>query len=1192
MDQILPIIDALLPNSALLDEATARGLAIERADKLDTVQFLNLATFLISNNFPGGVDGGKIYKWIKDHGTSSVFNVLSSMEDPTAKALLENLFRLAVEAEDLPTVKYLLKSGVNTNGPACRNKRIPDTLRPLQFACIAGNSELAQELIKAGATIDQPGCGWKSSALVLAIIGEHFCDDANKVTYIESMENDDSDDENGPQYDDEDLVGLINSMIEAGASINLEDLDPFRDGVSFQDENGWSKVIDLDNGPISLQDGHSPLTAASKYRHRGIVDILIRKGANVDFKTNRGTTALHECLYSWEEMNLDLHPNYEPRLPSFDDRTKLFRGSYDPSSMVDVVRSLLAAGACATYSTLYEFTRHESEDEDGEEYCYEDRVFHSSTFSLLDLAVYAQRTKVIEMLLQYGASVTEHSLEVAIEVGDLKMFDYLLKTEVPVSEKICQIVSQVGEYGKGDREWVEMLLIRRQDIHIKRAATIGAIQSGNTSTIDDLLNSETFGSDSLLEGSPKLATAIEQCCTKGYWEVIRRLLDTRFKYRSTIIPWLGSSIHAIISRNNFKMEIHLLGAGANKEADAHNYQTALLVAIQGHDKTESEWMLRVGAALDAECLEMLSLFVDAGADVNATTYNYETALLVAIRGGNHTIIGKILKAGAALNAEGNCCSRHLRHHRHQEFSGAVLVSAIRYGLYANGTVFEDLIEAGADINAPGSISLVKPQHCLCMTPLAAAAKWGDWKCIKILIKNGAAVNNPPGIELSCTPLAAAASRLHSIELVQFLLGEGADLEDAQALEAATEDVELLDFLLLRLKCRPELQNNSNLGRLAVDKAIRCQDKAVVKAILDSKLVDINFIQNCSSVLCQALEHDQSPDLEIIRMILRYGANPNGIVFKYDYDDGDDGYSVQSALLVAVHDENQPKLKLLLEAGAAPDIIVDGMKFYPLQLAVHKQYLAMVQILLDHGADPGATSPYGESGTPLQQATKVQSLEIVKRLLDSKANPNAFSLEANIGTPIQLAAENKDMKMIKVLLDRRANPNIFSTVAKTGAPIQLAAENKDLEMVRFLLECKADPNAVAGNMPHTALQIAARDGRKELVDILLEYGANTNSPPARDSGATALQFAAIGGSLGIAYLLLENGADVNAASAAVKGRTALEGAAEHGRIDMVQLLLNAGANIHDAGQVQYDRALSLASKNEHHATRQILELYHG
>lgn len=61
-DPILPIIDSLLPNSALLDEAMASGVAIERVEHLGTVQFLNLTAFLISNNLPGEASGENIYK--------------------------------------------------------------------------------------------------------------------------------------------------------------------------------------------------------------------------------------------------------------------------------------------------------------------------------------------------------------------------------------------------------------------------------------------------------------------------------------------------------------------------------------------------------------------------------------------------------------------------------------------------------------------------------------------------------------------------------------------------------------------------------------------------------------------------------------------------------------------------------------------------------------------------------------------------------------------------------------------------------------------------------------------------------------------------------------------------------------------------------------------------------------------------
>jgi Ankyrin repeats (3 copies) len=174
LNPILPIIDSLLPNSAFLEEERAKGLAIERVEKLGSVEFLNLATFLISNNFPGEASSKNLRDWLKYNGSTSILTVLSSMEGPTAEALVEKKFRFAIEAEDIPTVKYLIKAGVNPNGHACRDPRIPEDLTPLQFACIQGNTELAQELIKAGSRIDQPDTGWKSSALVLAIIGENL----------------------------------------------------------------------------------------------------------------------------------------------------------------------------------------------------------------------------------------------------------------------------------------------------------------------------------------------------------------------------------------------------------------------------------------------------------------------------------------------------------------------------------------------------------------------------------------------------------------------------------------------------------------------------------------------------------------------------------------------------------------------------------------------------------------------------------------------------------------------------------------------------------------------------------------------------------------------------------------------------------------------------------------------------------
>ncbi|KAF1828157.1 ankyrin, partial [Decorospora gaudefroyi] len=126
---------------------------------------------------------------------------------------------------------------------------------------------------------------------------------------------------------------------------------------------------------------------------------------------------------------------------------------------------------------------------------------------------------------------------------------------------------------------------------------------------------------------------------------------------------------------------------------------------------------------------------------------------------------------------------------------------------------------------------------------------------------------------------------------------------------------------------------------------------------------------------------------------------------------------------------------------------------------------------------------------------------------------------------------------------------------------------------------------------TALQAAAESGNIELVQVLLHAGAYVNAPAAKCAGATSLQVAALFGHVRVATILLNAGADANAHGALINGRTALEGAAEHGRIDMVQLLLNAGVDLWGNGNVQYERALQLASTNGHTAVKRLVEAHY-
>jgi ankyrin repeat protein len=129
---------------------------------------LLLLLYIVSNSFPAESQSEKIYQLLKTQGNFSpdVFRVL---EGPSSDSVLENLFKLAVEAEDLPMVTNLIKAGANVNANNCKLRNLPIPWTPLQFACLKGNTKLVQELITAGSDIDERQSGWKFSTILLAI---------------------------------------------------------------------------------------------------------------------------------------------------------------------------------------------------------------------------------------------------------------------------------------------------------------------------------------------------------------------------------------------------------------------------------------------------------------------------------------------------------------------------------------------------------------------------------------------------------------------------------------------------------------------------------------------------------------------------------------------------------------------------------------------------------------------------------------------------------------------------------------------------------------------------------------------------------------------------------------------------------------------------------------------------------------
>lgn len=122
----------------------------------------------------------------------------------------------------------------------------------------------------------------------------------------------------------------------------------------------------------------------------------------------------------------------------------------------------------------------------------------------------------------------------------------------------------------------------------------------------------------------------------------------------------------------------------------------------------------------------------------------------------------------------------------------------------------------------------------------------------------------------------------------------------------------------------------------------------------------------------------------------------------------------------------------------------------------------------------------------------------------------------------------------------------------------AVRSGDPSTSRMLLAAGADPRAVAGLVPPPQLVWAAEVGDPHAVRLMLESGAKPDRPSVRGGSEreTALMAAAAGGHVEVLQLLLQWGADPNAVDSL--GRTALVYGIVAAQPEAVRILLQTGA----------------------------------
>eukprot|EP00435_Cladocopium_sp_Y103_P074428 s416_g48.t1 len=272
----------------------------------------------------------------------------------------------------------------------------------------------------------------------------------------------------------------------------------------------------------------------------------------------------------------------------------------------------------------------------------------------------------------------------------------------------------------------------------------------------------------------------------------------------------------------------------------------------------------------------------------------------------------------------------------------------------------------------------------------------------------------------------------------------------------------------------------------------------------------------------------------------------------------------SEMLLKVEEPSVSMAKLLLDLGADVGATKQNGAT-ALMLAAQGGHVDVAKLLLEQGADVTAATPHGT--TALMAAALCGYVDVSKLLLEQGADVRAAMQDGT--TALMLAAQGGYEDVSMLLLEQGAD--VRAAMQDGTTALMLAAQGGYVDVSKLLLDQGADVRA-ARQDGTTALMCAAQCGHVDVCKLLLENGADVRT--AWQNGHTALMLAAQCGHVDVSRLLLENGADVTAATQ--NGHTALMLAAQCGHVDVCRLLLEHGADVRAAMQDGFT-ALMLAAQ---------------
>ncbi|WP_116106591.1 ankyrin repeat domain-containing protein [Lewinella sp. IMCC34191] len=367
------------------------------------------------------------------------------------------------------------------------------------------------------------------------------------------------------------------------------------------------------------------------------------------------------------------------------------------------------------------------------------------------------------------------------------------------------------------------------------------------------------------------------------------------------------------------------------------------------------------------------------------------------------------------------------------------------------------------------------------------------------------------------------------------------------------DLEMTEYLLERVY---DLSRTDDHGFTPLMAAASENQADIARLLLDRE-ADVNQVVRNWTALIEAADEGS---LETARLLIEAGA---------DLEVG--GVNGRTAVVMAASEGHLDVLQLLQSEGA--DIGTVPGRLSPLHMAANEGQTSIVRYLLDQGVPVDLPDPNGR--TALNYAASEGHRDVAELLLEAGSHSEIRNWD---GRPAVTRRMDQDQRERQVEIQDMGTEAVDRLVHTPELLIGPAGEG-DLFTLQAMYEGLGMNIDIVDRNGYTALAMAAREGHADIVEYLLDNGAN---PQGSGTGCSPLFLAARESAADVIPLLasrggeLENGCnyrdismdDIHTVSD-YSGSTPLIAAIEEKSLASVESLLALGADPNGViGKVSY------------------------